>query len=163
MDKVGYQSEEPESHDRERSFDRKAVRIYSSSQFMEAQLHMMPCGPASCMDGRAGGVAALGRWAPRFPPGFPGAGSQVRVRRAPPAVSTTKDEPERWAPGRSLQTRQPALREIQAFQVDSGETGFPDGSDGEESACKARDLGSIPGSGRSPGEGNDNPLQYSCL
>ena len=32
-----------------------------------------------------------------------------------------------------------------------------------ESACNAGDLGSIPGSGRSPGEGNDNPLQYSCL
>ena len=31
------------------------------------------------------------------------------------------------------------------------------------SACNARDLGSIPGSGRSPGEGNGNPLQYSCL
>ena len=33
----------------------------------------------------------------------------------------------------------------------------------EESACGARDLGLIPGSGRSPGEGNGNPLQYSCL
>ena len=32
-----------------------------------------------------------------------------------------------------------------------------------ESACSARDLGSIPGLGRSPGEGNDNPLQYHCL
>ena len=42
-------------------------------------------------------------------------------------------------------------------------TGFPDGSDGKESACNARDLGSVPGSGRSPGEGNGNPLQYSCL
>ena len=31
------------------------------------------------------------------------------------------------------------------------------------SACNAGDLGSIPGSGRSPGEGNGNPLQYSCL
>ena len=41
--------------------------------------------------------------------------------------------------------------------------GFPDGSDGKESACNAGDLGSIPGSGRSPGEGNGNPLQYSCL
>ena len=40
---------------------------------------------------------------------------------------------------------------------------FPDGSDGKESACNAGDLGSIPGSGRSPGEGNGNPLQYSCL
>ena len=41
--------------------------------------------------------------------------------------------------------------------------GFPGGSDGKESACNAEDLGSIPGSGRSPGEGNGNPLQYSCL
>ena len=40
---------------------------------------------------------------------------------------------------------------------------FPGGSDGKASACNAGDLGSIPGSGRSPGEGNGNPLQYSCL
>ena len=41
--------------------------------------------------------------------------------------------------------------------------GFPSGSDGKESACNAGDLGFIPGSGRSPGEENGNPLQYSCL
>ena len=41
--------------------------------------------------------------------------------------------------------------------------GFPAGSDGKESAYKAGDLGLIPGSGRSPGEGNGNPIQYSCL
>ena len=41
--------------------------------------------------------------------------------------------------------------------------GFPGGSDCEESACNAGDLGSIPGSGRSPGEGDGYPLQYSCL
>ena len=42
--------------------------------------------------------------------------------------------------------------------------GFPGGSDGKESAaCNAEDLGSIPGLGRSPGEGNRYPLQYSCL
>ena len=41
--------------------------------------------------------------------------------------------------------------------------GFPAGSDGEESACSAGDLGSIPGSGRSPGEENGYPLQCSCL
>ena len=40
---------------------------------------------------------------------------------------------------------------------------LPGGSDGKESACNAGDLGSILGSGRSPGEGNGNPLQYSCL
>ena len=41
--------------------------------------------------------------------------------------------------------------------------GFSDGSDGKESAYNAGDLGLIPGSGRSPSEGNGNPLQYSCL
>ena len=41
--------------------------------------------------------------------------------------------------------------------------GFPGGSVDKESACNARGLGSIPGSGRSPGEGHGNTLQYSCL
>ena len=41
--------------------------------------------------------------------------------------------------------------------------GFPGSSDGRESACNEGDLGLIPGLGRSPGEGNGNPPQYSCL
>ena len=41
--------------------------------------------------------------------------------------------------------------------------GFPGGSEVKASAHNAGDLGSIPGLGRSPGEGNGNPLQYSCL
>ena len=41
--------------------------------------------------------------------------------------------------------------------------GFPGGSDGKESSCNAGDPGSIPGSGRSSGEGNGYSLQYSCL
>ena len=41
--------------------------------------------------------------------------------------------------------------------------GFPYSSVGKESAFNAGDLGSIPGLGRSPGEGNGKPLQYSCL
>ena len=41
--------------------------------------------------------------------------------------------------------------------------GFPHSSVAKESVCNARDPGSIPGWGRSPGEGNGNPLQYSCL
>ena len=41
--------------------------------------------------------------------------------------------------------------------------GFPSGSDGKESACNVGDWGSIPGSGRCPGEGNGYLLQYSCL
>ena len=40
---------------------------------------------------------------------------------------------------------------------------LPGVSDSKESACSAGDLGSIPGLGRSPGGGHDNPLQYSCL
>ena len=39
-------------------------------------------------------------------------------------------------------------------------SGFPRGSDGKESTCNAGDPGSVPGSGRSPGEGNGDPLQY---
>ena len=41
--------------------------------------------------------------------------------------------------------------------------GFPGGSDCKESACNAGDPSSIPGLGRSPGEGSGNPFQYSCL
>ena len=41
--------------------------------------------------------------------------------------------------------------------------GFPGGSDGKASACDAGNPVSIPGSGRSLGEGNGNPLQHSCL
>ena len=47
---------------------------------------------------------------------------------------------------------------VEVFLVD-----FPGGLDGKASAHNVGDLGSIPGSGRSPGEGNVNPLQYSCL
>ena len=41
--------------------------------------------------------------------------------------------------------------------------GFPGSSNGRESACNTEDLGSVPRSGRSPGEGRGNSLQYSCL
>ena len=48
-------------------------------------------------------------------------------------------------------------------QTSIGSQGFPGSSDGKESAWNEGNPGSIPGSGRSPGGGNDNPLQYSCL
>ena len=47
--------------------------------------------------------------------------------------------------------------------VGKNKMGFPHSSVGKESACIVGDLGSIPGLGRSPREGNCNPLQYSCL
>ena len=55
-------------------------------------------------------------------------------------------------------SRQKSVRSAIQFH-----TGFPGGSDGRESAGNARDPGSIPRSGKSPGEGNGNSLQDSCL
>ena len=53
------------------------------------------------------------------------------------------------------------LRAVDIFTyLSSGEIYFPGGSDGKVSAHNAGDLGSTPGLGRSPGEGNGNPLQY---
>ena len=52
------------------------------------------------------------------------------------------------------------------WKLDPGQIsvgGFPCSSAGKESACNAGDLGLIPGLGRSPEEGNDNPLPYSCM
>ena len=59
---------------------------------------------------------------------------------------------ERWGEG--------VVRE---FGVDRYTLAFPCGSAGKESACSVGDPGLIPGLGRSPGEGNDDPLQYPCL
>ena len=49
------------------------------------------------------------------------------------------------------------------FSSLASSSGFPGSSDGKASAYNVGDPGSIPASGRSPGEGNDNPLQYACL
>ena len=51
---------------------------------------------------------------------------------------------------------------INFITISSFILGFPGGTDDKESACHAGDPGSIPGLGRYPGEGNGNPLQYSC-
>ena len=55
------------------------------------------------------------------------------------------------------------LTESSRKYIPPPDVGFPAGSGSKVSACSEGDLGSIPGSGRSPGEGNDNPFQYSCL
>ena len=60
-----------------------------------------------------------------------------------------------------------ALRKEPEFQMAFNKLSlskvFPGGSDGKESACNEGDLSLIPGLGRSPGEGNGYPFQYSCL
>ena len=57
----------------------------------------------------------------------------------------------------------PRRQELRLVLSSFCQPGFPGGSAGEESACDAGDLGAIPGLGRSPGEGNSYPLQYSSL
>ena len=57
----------------------------------------------------------------------------------------------------------PAMQETWIWSLVWEDQGFPGGLAGKASTCNAGDLGSIPESGRSPGEGNGNPLQYSCL
>ena len=52
---------------------------------------------------------------------------------------------------------------VEVTQFSEGESGFPGCSEGKEFGCSAGDPGSIPGWGRSPGERNGYPLQYSCL
>ena len=52
---------------------------------------------------------------------------------------------------------------VEIIHIHKNHPGFPGGSEVKASAYNAGDLGSIPGSGRSPGEGHGNPLQYSCL
>ena len=59
-------------------------------------------------------------------------------------------------PCRGISLGIPQLRVAQSGAI-------PGGSGGKDSACNAGDLGSVPGLGRSPGEGDGNPLQYSCL
>ena len=52
---------------------------------------------------------------------------------------------------------------LQGYSCATRGCGFSGGSDGKQSACNTGDLGLVPGWGRSSGEGNGNPLQYSCL
>ena len=55
------------------------------------------------------------------------------------------------------------IKILENFFLDSNNECFPGGSEVKASAFNVGDLGSIPGSGRSPGKGNGTPLQYSCL
>ena len=57
----------------------------------------------------------------------------------------------------------PLIHSAQVYEAPDVFLGFPGGSAGKESACNVGDLGSIPGLGRSPGEGNSYSLQYSGL
>ena len=68
-------------------------------------------------------------------------------------------------PGQASLTEGAASTKARGWDENQGvySLGFPGGADGKESACSTGDLGSVPGSGRSPGGGHGNPLQYSWL
>ena len=63
----------------------------------------------------------------------------------------------------SLEKKKNEVSALPSWMWRHGYMSFPGGLDGKESAYNTGDWGSIPGSGRFPGEGNGNPLQYSCL
>ena len=69
----------------------------------------------------------------------------------------------RWMNLEPLMQSEVSQKEKNKYCILTHIDGFPGGSEVKSSVCNAGDLGSIPGSGRSPGEGNGNPLQYSCL
>ena len=73
-----------------------------------------------------------------------------------PGASVVKSLPAKETWVRSLGWEDPLEKKIVSHS-------FPCNSVGKESACSAGDPGLIPGLGRSPGEGNGNPLQYPCL
>ena len=83
--------------------------------------------------------------------------TQLLIRKGPPSVSYSggRTRKSRWIPMAESSNLQNQLL-LQWLS-------FPGGSEVKASAPNAGDLGSIPGLGRSPGEGNGNPLQYSCL
>ena len=88
----------------------------------------------------------------------------IKQNSVPQTIST----PKPWATGPGSLTptsavHGPSGQVINTAGFPSLSQGFPGGSDDKTSACNVGDPGSIPGSGRSPGEGNGNPLQYSCL
>ena len=91
-------------------------------------------------------------WNAGDPGSIPGSGRSLEKEMATHSSTLAWRIPWREVPGR--------LKSTVSQRVGHS---FPGGSEGKVSACNAGDLGLIPGSGRLPGKGNGNPLQYSCL
>ena len=88
------------------------------------------------------------------PPATKGRESEVKGSRLPGACTPLSE----W-----LDLRADRAAHYPSLFAEGLGRGYPGGSEVKAFVCNAGDLGSIPGSGRSPGEGNGNPLQYSCL
>ena len=75
----------------------------------------------------------------------------------------TQQWPQDWKSQFSFKSQRKAMPKNAQTTTQLHSSHFPGGSDGKASVYNVGDPGSIPGLGRSPGEGNGNPLQYSCL
>ena len=104
---------------------------------------------STCNAGDPGFVPGLGR----YPGGKNGNPLQYSCLENP------MDGGAWWATAHGIAKSWPQLSDFTFIDT----IGLPRWLSGKESACSAGDLGSIPGSGRCPGDGNGNPLQYSCL
>ena len=78
-------------------------------------------------------------------------------------LENPRDRGAQWAAVYGVAQNWTRLKRLSSSSSSIHNIAFSGGSDSIESACIGEDLGSVPGSGRSPGEGNGNPLQYSCL
>ena len=118
-----------------------------------SQPYHCPMGSESCHGGRDEGHARLQQHAPPL----------IGASWLLPLLSTKSacNRNLHWAPSMALFPR--VISQLPATRWLHWTSGSPGGSDGKEPACSGGDPGSTPGSGRSPGEGNGNPLQYSCL
>ena len=86
-----------------------------------------------------------------------------QLKRNPPPHSPKEGKLQCWKAGCLGYIRSFLQEPFQIYRYLPIPGGFPHSSVGKESACNAGDPGSIPGLGRSSGEGNGNPLKYSCL
>ena len=89
--------------------------------------------------------------------------SEKRGWHEPPKVTFYQFSYNIWKATNTLTLTGSDRKALGFYYLQGKKMGFPSGSDDKESVCNARDPGSIPEWGRSPGEGNGNPFQYSCL
>ena len=104
---------------------------------------------SACNAGDPSSIPGLGR--------SPGEGNGNPLQY--PCLENPMDRGAWWATVHGVTKSQ---TQLSMYTLEIAE-GFPSNSDGKASACNAGDPSSIPGSGRSPGEGNGNPFQYPCL
>ena len=156
-----------------RSEDRTSVNAKIYSKMQEMWRRRLRARRTWWLWGRAPRCRCTQCWRQRWWSAFP-AGTRngcsplqthlcLRKTSCIPVRSSVEKNPSEWPGEESKGRGQTILTMILLWVYTCQLLDFPGSSDGKESACKAGDQGWIPGSGRPLGEGNGNPLQYSCL